>query len=186
MEISIALLRGINVGGRNRLPMDELVTVLQGMGLSEIATHLQSGNAVFRSGAADPESLARDIAAAIEASHGFAPQVLLLGAEQLEAALGANPFPEAEDDPSSLHLFFLAASPTDPDLDRLESLRTTSERFELEDRVLYLHAPDGIGRSRLAAGVERALGVPVTARNWRTATRVMELATRTKARGERG
>jgi uncharacterized protein (DUF1697 family) len=73
-------------------------------------------------------------------------------------------------------VYFLAASPERPDLDGLEGIKSDRERFFLGDGVFYLHAPDGIGRSKLAANVERLLGVPATARNWRTVGKVMEMA----------
>jgi uncharacterized protein (DUF1697 family) len=96
----------------------------------------------------------------------------------LEGAVRSNPFPEAESDPSTLHLYFLAASPENPDLEGLEEIKDDRERFFLGDDVFYLHAPDGVGRSKLAANAERLLGVPATARNWRTVRKVMEMADR--------
>ncbi len=88
----------------------------------------------------------------------------------------ANPFPQAVDDPKSLHFFFLADTASNPDLDSLEKLRARSERFELIQKVFYLHAPNGIGRSKLAASAERLIGVPATARNWRSIRKIVEMA----------
>ena len=82
----------------------------------------------------------------------------------------------AEAEPSTLHLFFLAGVPENPDLDAIEKLRADTERFELKSAVAYLHAPAGIGRSRLAARMERALGVAVTGRNWRSVCKILEMA----------
>ncbi len=84
--------------------------------------------------------------------------------------------PEAVIDPSSLHLEFLASPPKSPDLKKLASLRKESERFHLTQGVFYLHAPEGVGRSKLAASSEKLLGVPMTDRNWRTVCKVMEMA----------
>ena len=86
-----------------------------------------------------------------------------------------NPYPEAETEPKSLHLYFLAAEPENPDLTKLHSLKTDTERFSLQGKVFYLHTPAGIGRSKMAAGVEKALGVPATARNWRTVNKIMAM-----------
>lgn len=173
---SILLLRGINVGGRNLLPMRELVDVLESLGLDEVRTYVQSGNAVFRSpGEVRPE-LGDEISAAIGKRKGFRPHVLLLSAGGLERAIRANPFPEAEAAPRTLHLFFLASRPAAPDLDALNDARSPTERFHLADEVFYLHAPDGIGRSRLASKAERLLGVEATARNWRTVQKLSEMA----------
>jgi len=96
--------------------------------------------------------------------------------EDLERAVRQNPYPDAVAAPSTLHLGFLAAAPAKPDLKSLEGLRKESERFRLIDRVFYLHAPDGVARSRLATGAERLLGVPMTDRNWRTVSALLEMA----------
>lgn len=172
----ILLLRGINVGGRNRLPMGELVELLEALGLEDVDTYIQSGNVVFRSAGELSPGLGEEIAAAIEDRHGFRPRALLLPAEQLDQAAESNPFPAAEAEPKTLHLFFLGDVPEEPDVESLNELRAPSERFHLVDRVLYLHAPDGIGRSKLAARAERHLGVSATARNWRTVEKLRQMA----------
>ena len=100
----------------------------------------------------------------------------MLTVERLQHVIAANPFSEAESDPKTLHCFFLSAAPDQPDMERLRLLKKDSERFELIDTVLYLHAPEGIGRSKLAAQVESAMGVPTTARNWRSVNKVRSLA----------
>jgi uncharacterized protein (DUF1697 family) len=176
MKTIIALFRGINVGGRNKLPMRDLVAVLEDLGLTDVKTYIQSGNAAFHADGVDSAELSDAITATIQKRHGFAPQVLLLGISDLAEAIAANPFPEAETDPKMLHLFFPASMPPAPDLDSLAKIQLDSEQFALKGTVFYLHAPDGIGRSKLAAKVEKALGVPVTARNWRSATKIMEMA----------
>lgn len=176
MPVYIALLRAINVGGKNLLPMKSLVAILQGMGSAKVQTYIQSGNAVFQSADNDPAQLSKQLAAAIQHHHGFAPHTLVIGLEALRKACADNPFPEAQDDPQSLHLGFLAAKPLQPDLGKLSSLKKDSERFHLGDGVFYLHAPEGVGKSKLAAGAEKLLGVPMTDRNWRTIGKLMELA----------
>ncbi len=175
MTIWIALLRGINVGGKNILPMKELVRDLESLGLEDVKTYIQSGNAVFRAASVDAVGLGAEISATIEKRRGFRPQVLLLAAGELQDAVAANPFPEAEAEPKTLHLSFLAAPPPAPDLEALRAARAPSERFHLSDRVFYLHAPDGIGRSKLAAKAERLLGVAITGRNWRTVSKLREM-----------
>lgn len=176
MKTYIALFRGINVGGNNILPMKDLATLLKGLGGQNVKTYIQSGNAVFQHQAGDAAGLAARISGAIKASYGFDPQVLLLDSAGMEQALAANPFPQAEADPKTLHLYFLAAAPQNPDLSTLNSLRQDNEQFRLIDTVFYLYAPNGIGRSRLAARAEKALGVAATARNWRTVCKIMVLA----------
>ena len=176
MNTYIALFRGINVGGSNILPMKELVARLQSLGCEKVRTYIQSGNAVFRHAEHSPAQLSASIREAIRDSQGFAPDVLILTVNRLERAVRSNPYPDAEAEPSKLHLFFLAAVPDNPDIDSLEKMRAESERFVLKTDVAYLHAPDGIGRSRLAARLEKALGVAATGRNWRSAGRILEMA----------
>jgi uncharacterized protein (DUF1697 family) len=175
LKTYIALFRGINVGGTNVLPMKDLVAQLENLGSQNVKTYIQSGNAVFQNKEEDASLLSNKIRAAIKKSHGFAPQVLLLEPEEIERAIESNPFPEAEPEPKTLHIFFLATMPKDLDLGALESIKSDRERFALEDRVFYLHAPEGIGRSKLAANIEKLLGVSATTRNWRTVRKVMAM-----------
>lgn len=177
MNSFIALLRGINVGGRNALPMKQLVAICEELKAEDVRTYIQSGNVVFRHGSATGAELSRKIGTAIKNQFGLEPQVIVMTRHELESAMRHNPFPEAEGDPASLHLGFLSEPPITPDLAKLESLRVASERFELIGRVFYLHAPEGVGRSKLAASSERLLGVPMTDRNWRTVAKLRELAT---------
>jgi len=175
MKTYIALLRGINVGGTNVLPMKDLVALLEDIGSQNVKTYIQSGNAVFQNKEENASLLSNKIRAAIKESHGFEPQVLLLAPEEMERAIESNPFPEAESEPKTLHLHFLASMPKNPDLGALESIKSDRERFALKDRVFYLHAPDGMGRSKLAANTEKLLGVAITSRNWRTVCKVMTM-----------
>lgn len=176
MKTYIALFRGINVGGKNILPMKALTALLENLGAQDVKTYIQSGNAVFQHQSESVSRLSRSISAAIKESHGFEPRVLLLDLVDMEQAMASNPFPQAESEPKTLHLYFLADAPQNPDLETLDSLKKDNERFKLIDRVFYLHAPDGIGRSKLAARAEKALGVAVTARNWRTVSKIMAMA----------
>lgn len=171
----IALFRGINVGGNNKLPMKEMVAVLEGMGLENIRTYIQSGNVVFGS-KGETAALAAKMSAAIKKSHGIEPRVLLLDAAKLESAIRANPFPDDEAEGKTLHFNFLESIPPKPDLAGMEKLRAETERFELIADVCYLHAPEGIGRSKLALNMERLLGVPMTGRNWNTVRKLREMA----------
>ncbi|MCR9079323.1 MAG: DUF1697 domain-containing protein [Hyphomonadaceae bacterium] len=176
MTVWIALLRGINVGGNNILPMKDLRALLEQAGLTQVSTYIQSGNCVFAADETDPRALERSIAAAIDARFGFRPQILVMRAKTFQQALAANPYPEGAEDPKTVHFFFLAEPAAGADLAAMEDLRAGTERFALTDRVFYLHAPDGIGRSKLAAKVERHLGVATTARNLRSVMKLAELA----------
>ena len=172
----IALFRGINVGGKNVLPKKQLVAILEALGAQSVQTYIQSGNAVFQSMDRDCARFAASLTSAIQQGLGFASQALVFGRDTLAKAIGDNPYPDVESGAGSLHFGFLFATPPSPDLRKLDSLRSPTERFHLAERVFYLHAPDGVGRSRLAASAERLLGVPMTDRNGRTVAKIMAMA----------
>ena len=176
MKTWILLLRGINVGGRHRLPMKELRQCLSSFEIEGVQTYIQSGNVVFQASEEAASRVTERLAAAIETHHGFSPPVLVLSQGAWQDAMSANPFPEAISEPKSLHLFFLATPPDDPDLDRLREVQLPSERFQLTERVFYLHTPEGLARSKLASRIDRTLGVEMTARNWRTVQKLADLA----------
>ena len=170
MTTYIALFRGINVGGKNILPMKDLVGILETVGCEKIKTYIQSGNAVFQTKENQKRKIAELINTKIRESHGFNPKVLLREASELEDAIENNPFKIAEG--KTLHFFFLESTPLKPDLNGLENVKSNTEKFKLIKNIFYLYAPDGIGRSNLAAKVEKSLGIPVTARNWNTVNKL--------------
>jgi uncharacterized protein (DUF1697 family) len=176
MKTYVALFRGINVGGNNVLPMKNLVALLENIGSKNVKTYIQSGNAAFEHEEENASLLSSRIRTTIKESHGFEPHLLLLELEEIERAVKSNPYPEAESEPKTLHLYFLASVPKNPDLGALERIKSDGERFALKDEVFYLHAPEGIGRSKLAANTEKVLGVAATGRNWRTVCKVMAMA----------
>ena len=176
MNTWIALLRGINVGGKNVLKMKELVACLESAGCSDVKTYVQSGNAVFKNAESNALTLGGIIEKVLKEKREIEARVLVLGIDEVGRAMSSNPYPHAEENPSVLHLFFLSEPAQSPDIKSMNTLKTDSESFVLTDRVFYLHAPYGIGRSKLAARVERLLGVDATARNWRTVSRVWEMA----------
>ena len=173
MKIYLALFRGINVGGKNILPMKDLVEILKDIGCEKIKTYIQSGNAVFWAKENQKAKIAEKINSRILESHGFNPKVLLLEVAELENAIENNPFKTREG--KALHFFFLESPPLEPDLDEFSNVKSDSEEFMLDNKIFYLYAPEGIGRSKLAARVEKALGVPVTARNWNTVNKLVAM-----------
>ncbi len=176
MDIWIAFFRGVNVGGATSLPMKDLVALFKRLGFADTRTYIQSGNVIFRSPSIQRSDLAKRISDAMLENHDFQPVVILLSIKELNEAVTSNPFPEAETDPKSLHLYFLAECPGNPNFESLHQVKSKNERFALKGKIFYLHAPDGIGRSKLATKAERFIGVDSTARNWRTASRVLEMA----------
>ena len=175
MKTYIALFRGINVGATRSLPMKELVTILESLGFQKVKTYIQSGNVVLQHEEEDTTRLAGQISTEIKKTRGFEPHVLLLTPNELKKAMAGNPFSEAESKPETLHLGFLASKPSNPDLNKLKIIKKDNERFLLKGTVFYLHAPDGVGRSKLAASTEKLLGVPMTDRNWRTVCKIRDM-----------
>lgn len=175
MNTYIALFRGINVGGHNKLLMKDLRSLMKELGFQKVNSYIQTGNVVFEAEKQDRDQLSERISARVEENHGFKPKILVLEREELQRAIAANPYPEAEQEPRSVHLMFLASTPSEPDLDYLDEKKKESESYTLTEKVFYLYAPDGIGRSKLASNIEKGLGVSTTGRNWRTVKKIYEM-----------
>ena len=174
MHSYIALFKGINMAGKRILPMKYLANLFEEMGCDHVRTYIQSGNVVFRRKRKPTGKFVKDIGARIQQSYGFEPKMILLDAGELWQAIEANPFNAT--DGKTLHLFFLGSLPDKPDLAGLMKVKAKSEAFKLINKVFYLYTPDGVGRSKLAAKVEKGLGVAVTARNWNTVTKLAAMA----------
>ena len=174
MATWIALLRGVG-GGIRPLPMRDLVTALEGIGLKDVRTYIQSGNVLFSSTKAAPR-LAGEIERCIEKKFGFHSTTFVLSVRDLQRAAAGNPFPQADAAPKALHLFFLAKPAKAAQLEAMNELKTKSEQFALTSKVFYFYTPEGFGISKLAAKAGRVLGVDTTARNWRTVGKLLELA----------
>lgn len=152
--------------------MAELRAQLGEIGLENVRSYIQSGNVVFESKSKSVKTLSKKIADCVEAHHGFRPHLLLFTAQDLKAAIDANPYPNAVDEPKFLHFYFLGSPVKNADIAALEKIKSKTEHFTLTDSVFYLHAPDGIGRSKLAANAEKHLGVTGTGRNFRTVDKI--------------
>jgi len=172
----ISLLRGVNVGGKNIVKMAELRSMLEAMGFGNVQTYIQSGNCVYDSRKTSGLALSKSIAAQIKKEFGFEPSVMTISLAQLQKAIKQNPYEGRSDDPKSVHFFFLAKTATGADKNALNKMKASTEEFSLKKDVFYLFAPEGIARSKLAAGAEAKLGVPATARNYRTVQKLLELA----------
>jgi len=166
----VALLRGVNVGGRNRLDMAQLRALVASLGASDVTTYIQSGNVVFTG---DPE-VAAQLRDRIVEQFGLDLVVVLRTAEELAAVVANNPFPRA--DPATLHVGFMSAPPSEQRLATLDTERFLPATFSLRGRELYLHLPAGMGQTTLPAYLERMLKTPTTARNWRTLLALTALA----------
>lgn len=153
--------------------MKDLTGILEGMGCEEVKTYIQSGNVVFKSNKRQRSKIGMEISSKILESHGFEPKVLLLEISELQDAVENNPF--KTEDGKALHFFFLDSLPGNPDIEKLMAIKSKSEEFQLHKKIFYLYAPDGVGRSKLAARVEQSMGVPVTARNWNTVNKLISM-----------
>ncbi|NJP50242.1 DUF1697 domain-containing protein [Streptomyces sp. SBST2-5] len=173
-----ALLRGVNVGGSRKLPMAELRTLMEGLGYTGVRTYLQSGQAVFTASHGDEDSLAADLAAAIERQYGFTVDVIVRDHAYLAAVLRDCPFPAAELEAKQLHATYLS-EPVDPGrFAELDQQAFLPEEFRTGDRVIYLYTPGGLGRSKLAEALSRprfTKGLTATTRNWNTVTKLVEM-----------
>ncbi|MFE0253855.1 DUF1697 domain-containing protein [Streptomyces sp. NPDC059010] len=173
-----ALLRGINVGGSRKVPMADLRTLLTGLGLDGVRTYLQSGQAVFSADRGDEESLAAEVASAIEQHFGFAVDVIVRDHAYLRAIADNCPFPAAELEPKQLHVTYFSAPVDAERFAEIDQAAFLPEEFRLGDRALYLYAPNGLGRSKLAEILSRPRlnkGLIATSRNWNTVVKLVEL-----------
>jgi uncharacterized protein (DUF1697 family) len=167
MNTYIVLLRGINVGGNNILPMKQLVVLLEKNKFQNVRTYIQSGNIVLES-----EMPPENIGSLIETQFGFKPDILILDKQEFLKAVNNNPFQTTIG--NHLHFNFCKQKP-DADIVKIEESKTTTEEYSIIDKVVYFYAPDGIGRSKLAAKMEKFLGVSVTARNLNTVNKLVEM-----------
>jgi uncharacterized protein (DUF1697 family) len=171
----IGLLRGINVGGHNKLPMVQLREIAASIGLVDVRTYIQSGNLVA-STTGDPDDVAPALAAAIRSTTGLEIPVIVRTAEQWSDLVGANPFRDAVDPGRHVHVVFLSA-PASAAIGAFDASPFAPEALVVSGSHVYLHLPGGMGRSKLAVAVNRVPDVAAgTARNWNTVLQLAELA----------
>lgn len=185
MPTHVALLRGINLGGRNRVAMAELRAVVTSLAHTDVATYIQSGNVLFTSTQTDTTAIAIALERAIAESLSVRPTVVVLSRDELAQVLADNPYPD-ETNPKCLHAAFTRGQ-IGPD--ELEAIATAQQRATdkgsrdeamVVGRTLFLHTPDGLGRSELAAQLSRASGPldatgSATMRNWATVTKLLTM-----------
>jgi uncharacterized protein (DUF1697 family) len=176
----VALLRGINLGARNKVSMPDLRELFAGLGAEDVTTYLQSGNVVFKAPAARAKPGA--IEQRISRELGLDVNVLVRTPAQLARIVERNPFVgQASEPKKQLHVTFLADSPPAARVKELDPERSPPDEFRVTGREVYLHCPKGYGPSKLSnAYFEQKLGVVATTRNWNTVTQLAELAANTK------
>ena len=167
----IGLLRGVNVGGKNKLPMAELRALFESLDHTKVSTFIQSGNIVFTT--AKPIT-ANSLERAIAKQFGINPTVMLRTPQELRKVVKSNPFGTV--DPAKLHVGFMAQKPPAAALAKLDAERFLPDEFAVRGRELYLHLPNGMGRTKLPPYLDRQLKIPTTVRNWNTVNKLLELA----------
>lgn len=180
MAIYIALLRGINVGGKNKIKMADLKRILTESGLKRVQTYIQSGNVLFESD--ETEGVLRQhIEQQIETAFGFPISVVLRTEKELRAVTSECPFTkeqvaavDAASDTESLYVAFLMDKPTDQDLERLRKYETDQEQYHILGRDIYLLFTDSVRNSKLATQMQK-LSSPSTTRNWKTVSKLLSL-----------
>jgi uncharacterized protein (DUF1697 family) len=172
----LALLRGINVGRANRIPMPDLRGLFEDLGHEDVRTYLKSGNVVFKGRSSTPKRLATEIEDAISKAFDFTISVIIRTDRDLERVADGNPFAVEGAKPTSLHVMFLAEPAASKAIKTLDHDRSPPDEFEVKGREIYLRFPNGSGRSRLTVDYfEKKLETQATARNWNTVMKVLEL-----------
>jgi uncharacterized protein (DUF1697 family) len=172
----VALLRGLNVGGRNVLPMEELKGLFADAGCADVRTYIQSGNVLFTATAALARRLPRLLSEAIATGFGHQVPVVVRSADELREVATRNPFPEAAAAPKRLHVAFLAEAPTPAAVKALDPARSPPDAFVVRGREVYLSLPNGVAGTRLTNDyLDRTLATVSTLRNWRTVKELVAL-----------
>ena len=189
MATHVALLRGINVGGRNKVPMAALREVVTSLGHTGVTTYIQSGNVLFTAAGASTRELAAALESAIGAAFGIWASVVVLTKDELAKVLSDNPYSD-EANPKLVHVVFLNSAPSQDLLDRITAAESAAaakggrDTFTAIGPALFVHTPDGFGTSELAQSLFRIISAPATqkkeaiaatARNWATATKLLAL-----------
>jgi uncharacterized protein (DUF1697 family) len=173
----VALLRGINVGGRRSLPMKKLAEAFEAAGCRDVRTYIQSGNVVFRAPPALAAKLEKSLPKAISKAAGFDVSVVLRSARELRDAVKKNPFLRQGSDEKLCHLLFLADVPESGRAKALDAERSHPDEFAVVGRDVYLKLPNGVARSKLTnAYFDSKLATVSTLRNWRTVLTLLEMA----------
>ena len=176
-DMYLALLRGINVGGKAKLPMKELIGIFEGCGATGVKTYIQSGNVVFRAASQQAASeCVAGVTAAIARVYGYPGRIVLRTAKELRECYTKNPFLKAGAAQPSLHVYFLADQPEAAAVKALDPTRSAPDEFDVRGREIYLFLPDGMARTKLSnAYFDSKLKTVSTARNWNTVGKLVEM-----------
>jgi uncharacterized protein (DUF1697 family) len=177
MQAIIAMLRGVNVGPHNRISMQALLTLCGSLRLENAQTYVQSGNLVFTSKERNLSALAKRIEDAFEKAFGFRARVVLRTAAEMQTVISKNPFAKRKEiEPGKLLVTFLSEELSAEARKQLEAAEAGPEEIQAQARELYIYFPNGMGRSKLPAVMDRVLKKTGTARNWNSVTKLLEMA----------
>ena len=177
MPIVISMLRGVNVGGHNKIKMDALRALYESLKFTGCQTFIQSGNVIFKTKERNLAKLSSQIQTAIERSFGFRPDVILRTSDELRDVIARNPFAKRRGiEPGKLVVTFLASVPAPETRDNLLKLKTDPDELHIDGRELYIYFPNGMGRSKLWSLIERTLKISGTGRNWNSVTTMLAIA----------
>jgi uncharacterized protein (DUF1697 family) len=177
MTVMICLLRGVNLGGHNKIAMQALREICLSQKLRNPQTYIQSGNVVFGTTERDLGKIAKRMEDCIEKGHSFRPRVILRTVAEMRDVVARNPFADRKGlDPGKLIVSFLEEAPSAEIRPRLLAINVGPEELRPNGRELYIYFPDGMGRSKLPAVLDRTLKAPATARNWNTVTKLLAMA----------
>jgi uncharacterized protein (DUF1697 family) len=172
----LALLRGINVGGKNKLPMKVLVEMFVEAGCKDVRTYIQSGNVIFNAPKRVSARISDEIAAQIAERLGYRTPMILRTAEQLRDVISRNPFLETGAELDTLFVMFLADMPNALHVEKLDPDRSPPDAFRVLGQEIYMHFPDGVAKSKPTnAYFDSKLATIGTSRNWRTVNKLLEL-----------
>jgi uncharacterized protein (DUF1697 family) len=175
--VRVALMRGMNVGGRNLIAMSDLVAIFRDSGCNDVRTYIQSGNVLFRSEAALASRIPTLVSEAIAARFGLTVPVLLRTSADLDQVTRRNPFVATGTDPKFLHVAFLMGAASKAGIAALDPDRSPPDEFFVRGREIYLHCPNGVGKSKLSTQYfDSKLGTTSTMRNWNTVLKLGDLA----------
>src|SRR5260370_14559303 len=178
MAVIISMLRGVNVGGHNKIKMDALRALYESLKLRDAQTYVQSGNVIFRTDERDMARLTKRIEDGIERKFGFRPNVILRTAAEMQEVIARNPFAKQRGiEPSKLLVSFLASDPGEEAREKVRQMKCDPEELRIDGREIYIYFPNGMGRSKLQwAGAGKMLKTPATGRNWNSGRKMREMA----------
>ncbi|WP_319501239.1 DUF1697 domain-containing protein [uncultured Draconibacterium sp.] len=178
MKTYVAILRGINVSGKNKIKMDALKSSFSGLGFEQVQTYIQSGNVVFRYQETNSGNFADLINKQIQKDFGFDVPVLVLDVQELENIVKNNPFAvDGNREAQFLHVTFLKEKPANVNEEKITGHVKTGEEFAISDGAVYLYCPHGYGKTKLNNNFfESQLKVSATTRNWKTTLKLLEMA----------